>query len=37
MMVGGQRRVVSLFAPMIAAGLGRILGQAQLTRTLCSS
>jgi len=33
MMVGGQRRVVSLFAPMIAAGLGRILGQAQLTRT----
>jgi hypothetical protein len=34
MMAGGQRKTVSLFAPMIAAGLGRILGQAQLSRTL---
>jgi hypothetical protein len=34
MKVGGQRRVFNLFAPMIAAGLGRILGQAQLSRTL---
>ncbi len=33
MMVGGRRKIVSLYAPMIAAGLGRILGQAQLTRT----
>jgi hypothetical protein len=32
-MSGGQRKQVSLFAPVIAAGLGRILGQAQLTRT----
>ena len=33
MMVGGRRKVVDLYAPMIAAGLGRILGQAQLSRT----
>lgn len=33
MIVGGRRKVVSLYAPMIAAGLGRILGQAQLSRT----
>jgi Protein of unknown function (DUF3631) len=32
-MAGGQRKVTSLFAPIIAAGLGRILGQAQLSRT----
>lgn len=33
MMAGGQRKVGNLYAPMIAAGLGRILGRAQLTRT----
>ena len=33
MVVGGRRKIVSLYAPMIAAGLGRILGRAQLTRT----
>jgi hypothetical protein len=33
MMVGGQRKQFNLFAPMIAAGLGRILGSPQLTRT----
>jgi hypothetical protein len=32
-MVGGQRKLFNLFAPVIAAGLGRILGQAQLSRT----
>ena len=34
MMVGGRRKLFNLFAPMIAAGLGRILGEAQLSRTL---
>ena len=34
MIVGGRRKVVNLHALMIAAGLGRILGQAQLSRTL---
>jgi hypothetical protein len=34
MMFGGVRTAVSLFAPMAAAGLGRILGAAQRSRTL---
>lgn len=34
MMAGGQRKVGNLYAPMIAAGLGRILGRAQLTLDL---
>jgi hypothetical protein len=34
MLVAGRKKLSSLFAPMIAAGLGRILGQAQLSRTL---
>jgi hypothetical protein len=33
LMIGGRKRTISLFAPVIAAGLGRILGEAQLTRT----
>ncbi len=33
LMIGGRRTLFDLFAPMIAAGLGRILGQAQLSRT----
>ena len=37
MMVGGRRKLFNLFAPMIAAGLGRILGEAQLSRTSFSA
>ena len=33
LMSGGRRKSTDLFAPMIAAGLGRILGPAQLSRT----
>jgi hypothetical protein len=32
-MGGGRKKQAELFAPVIAAGLGRILGQAQLSRT----
>jgi hypothetical protein len=34
MMVAGRSRSIDLYAPMIAAGLGRILGEAQLSRAL---
>ena len=37
MMAGGRRKVGNLYAPMIAAGLGRILGQAQLNSDVCPS
>jgi hypothetical protein len=33
LMSGGRKKLTDLFAPMIAAGLGRILGPAQLSRT----
>jgi hypothetical protein len=33
LMSGGRKKLTNLFAPMFAAGLGRILGPAQLSRT----
>ena len=33
LMAGGHKKLTNLFAPMFAAGLGRILGPAQLSRT----
>ena len=33
LMAGGHKKPTNLFAPMFAAGLGRILGPAQLSRT----
>ncbi len=33
LMSGGRKKLTNIFAPVIAAGLGRILGPAQLTRT----
>ncbi len=33
MMAGGQKKLFNLYAPMIAAGLGDVLGRAQLSRT----
>jgi len=36
LMIGGRRKQFNLFAPAIAAGLGAVLGQAQLSRHLFS-